>query len=75
MASNLVTLYAVPYSLYSARTRSYFIKAGIGYREIPPRTAHFYNVVKPKAGGRVSSPTAELSDGTVIRDSAIQQAI
>lgn len=68
MASNPVTLYAVPHSLYSARARSYLIKAGIPYREVSTSSAHYHKVIKEKAGGRMTVPTAELCDGTVIRD-------
>lgn len=70
MTTNDVTLYAVPHSLYSGRARSYLIKAGIAYKERAANSAHFHRVVKPNAGGRVSLPTIELGDGTVIRDGA-----
>ena len=63
-----VVLYGSPMSLYTGRARSYLIKAGIPYRELPPTTPHFLNTVLPKAGGRRSLPTVELADGTVIRD-------
>ena len=46
-----LTLYASPVSLYSGKARSYLIKAGIPYREIPPGGAHFVERVLPKAGG------------------------
>jgi glutathione S-transferase len=62
-------LYASPMSLYSSRVRSYFIKAGINFREIVPTSDHYEDVVLPKAGNRRSMPTVELSDGSVIRDS------
>lgn len=65
-----LTLYAVPHSAYSARARSYLIKAGIAYREKPPSTDHFLKVVVPKAGGRTSLPTIELANGDVVRDGA-----
>lgn len=68
--SDPVTLYAAPHSLYSGRARSYLIKAGIPYRETSTNTAHFHQVVKPKAGGRNSLPTVELANGDVIRDGA-----
>ncbi len=64
------TLYGSPVSLYSGKVRSYFIKAGIPFREEPPVTDHYEDVVLEKAGGRRSMPTVELSDGQVIRDSA-----
>ena len=70
MTKNEVTLYAVPHSLYSGRARSYLINAGIAYTEKAANSAHFHEVVKPKAGGRNSLPTVELVDGTVIRDGA-----
>lgn len=68
--SDPLTLYAAPHSLYSGRARSYLIKAGIPYRETSTNTAHFHQVVKPKAGGRNSLPTVELTNGDVIRDGA-----
>ena len=64
-----VTLYGSPMSLYTARVRSYFIKAGIGFQEVPPVSDHYEDVVLDKAGGRRSMPTVELADGRVIRDS------
>ena len=65
-----IKLYAAPQSLYSGRARSYLIKAGLDYREQPFNTAHFREIVLPKAGGRQGLPTIELEDGTVIRDGA-----
>ena len=70
MSGDEVTLYAVPHSLYAGRARSYLINAGIAYTEKAANSAHFHDVVKPKAGGRNSLPTVELADGTVIRDGA-----
>ncbi|MGY8892245.1 MAG: glutathione S-transferase N-terminal domain-containing protein [Pseudomonadales bacterium] len=63
-----VTLYGVPFSLYTGRPRSYFIKAGIPYREVPPSSEHYMSAVLPKAGSRFGIPVAELADGQVIRD-------
>lgn len=60
-------LYAVPFSLYSGKARSYLIKAGVPFREISPADAHYHEQVLPKAGGQ-SVPTIELADGTVVRD-------
>ena len=65
---NPVILYGSPMSLYTGRARSYLIKAGLPYREVPPTSSHFLHTVLPKAGGRRSLPTIELPDGTVIRD-------
>ena len=62
------TLYGAPFSLYTGRARSYLIKAGIDYREEPHASAHFYESVLPKAGGRRGIPTIEFPDGSVIRD-------
>ena len=70
MEAELVKLYAIPHSLYSARARSYLIKAAIPYRELSTRSAHYHKVVKPKAGGIATVPTIEFADGTVIRDGA-----
>lgn len=63
-----ITLYGAPFSLYTGRARSYLIKAGLPYREEPHASAHFFESVLPKAGGRRGVPTIELPDGTVIRD-------
>jgi glutathione S-transferase len=67
---NQTTLYGTPVSLYAGRARSYLIKAGIDYRETTQSSAHYRDVVLPKAGGRQGIPTIELGDGTVIRDGA-----
>ncbi|NCF43676.1 MAG: glutathione S-transferase family protein [Proteobacteria bacterium] len=64
-----VTLYGSPLSLYTGRVRSYFIKAGIEFREIAPISDHYEDVVIPLAGGRRGMPTMEFADGLVIRDS------
>ena len=64
-----ITLYGSPMSLYTARVRSYFIKAGLSFREVAPVSRHYEEVILPKAGGRRSMPTVELEDGSVIRDS------
>lgn len=65
-----VTLYGSPVSFYTGKVRSYLIKAGIPFREEPPVTDHYEDVVLEKAGGRRGMPTIELPDGEVIRDSA-----
>ena len=62
-----LTLYGSPASLYTGKARSYLIKAGIAYHEIPPTNSHHREVVLPKAGGS-AMPTIELADGTVVRD-------
>jgi glutathione S-transferase len=62
-----LTLYAVPFSLYSGKARSYLIKAGVPYRELSPAVAHYQEKVLPRAGGR-SIPVIELADGAVVRD-------
>jgi len=69
-AEQHATLYAVNFSLFSGRARSYLIKAGVPYREVTTSSAHFREVVLAKAGGRHGLPTLELADGTVIRDGA-----
>ncbi|MDP7453784.1 MAG: glutathione S-transferase N-terminal domain-containing protein, partial [Arenicellales bacterium] len=63
-----VTLYGVPFSLFTGRARSYLIKAGIDYREEPHTSPHFNAEVLPKAGGRRGIPTLEFPNGDVIRD-------
>ena len=67
---NEITLYGTPLSLYTGRARSYLIKAGLAYRETIPISAHFRDVVLPRAGGRQSMPTIETAEGEVIRDGA-----
>ena len=64
-----VILYGSPFSLYSGRARSYFIKNGIDYREMAPVSKHYEYNVLPAAGGRRGMPTIEFADGSVIRDS------
>ncbi|MEO0590387.1 MAG: glutathione S-transferase N-terminal domain-containing protein, partial [Pseudomonadota bacterium] len=70
MTREPITIYGVPNSLYTGRARSYLIKAGIPYREVPPSDPHYQSTVLPKAGGRLGLPTAEFPDGRVIRDGA-----
>lgn len=70
MTQPLITLYGVPHSLYTGRARSYLIKAGVPFRELPPSAPRFQNEVIPKAGGKLGLPTIELPDGRVIRDGA-----
>ncbi len=65
---NPIVLYGAPFSLYTGRARSYLIKAGLPYREVPPTSEHYTATVLPQAGGRRGMPTVELPDGTVIRD-------
>ena len=64
-----IKLYGSPLSLYTARVRSYFIKAGVDFEEVPPISDHYEDVVLEKAGGRRGMPTIEFADGEVIRDS------
>lgn len=64
------TLYGSPLSLYTGRARSYLIKAGIPYHETVHTSAHYNDVVLPKAGGRRGIPTLETETGEVIRDGA-----
>ncbi len=64
------TLYGIPPSLYTGKVRSYLIKNGVPYREVAPTTTHYLEDVLPKAGKRMSMPTIELPDGTVVRDGA-----
>ncbi|MEO1730312.1 MAG: glutathione S-transferase family protein [Pseudomonadota bacterium] len=70
MTTEPLKIVGVPNSLYTGRARSYFIKAGIPYREIPPSDPHYLSTILPLAGGRIGLPTIELPDGRVIRDGA-----
>lgn len=63
-----IKLYGAPLSLYTGRPRSYFIKAGLAYREVMPNTPHYRNTVLPAAGSRQGMPTIETETGEVIRD-------
>lgn len=65
-----LTLYGVPHSLYTGRARSYLIKAGIPFCELPPSAPRYQSEVVPKAGGKLGLPTIEFPDGRVIRDGA-----
>ena len=65
-----VRLYGMKVSGHTARTRSYFIKAGILFCERAPSTQHCLKNVVPLAGGKSTMPTVEFPDGRVIRDSA-----
>ncbi len=67
---NKITLYGFAISLYTGRARSYLIKAGLPYNEIPATSAHFFENVLPVAGPRTSYPTIETEEGDVIRDGA-----
>lgn len=67
---NKITLYGFAISLYTGRARSYLIKAGLPYSEIPATSAHFFQNVLPVAGPRTSYPTIETEEGEVIRDGA-----
>ncbi len=58
-----LTLYASPVSLYSGKARSYLIKAGIPYREMPPGGAHFVEQVLPKAGGATMALSSQAIGG------------
>ncbi|MFT7246166.1 MAG: glutathione S-transferase [Candidatus Azotimanducaceae bacterium] len=67
--SMTITLYGTPLSLYTGKPRSYFIKAGLTYREIAATSAHYTEVVLPQAGMRRGIPVVETENGAVIRDS------
>lgn len=66
----MITLYAIPPSLYAGKARSYLVKNRIPYEEVAPMTHHFHDVVVPAAGGRNSMPTIETGEGIVVRDGA-----
>ncbi|MGK0462753.1 MAG: glutathione S-transferase, partial [Candidatus Azotimanducaceae bacterium] len=67
--SMTITLYGTPLSLYTGKPRSYLIKAGLAYRETAPTSAHYNEVVLPKAGQRRGIPVIETENGVVLRDS------
>lgn len=64
-----ITLYGSALSLYTGKPRSYFIKAGLKYRETTPTTKYYDEVVLPQAGRRRGIPVIETSEKQVIRDS------
>ncbi len=57
MKAQRVTLYGMKVSGHTARTRSYFIKAGIPFCERAASTEHYLNAVVPLAGGVRTMPT------------------
>lgn len=64
-----ITLYGAPQSLYTGKTRCYFIKNGLAYDEILPTTEEYTNNVLPKAHVWML-PTVVTAEGEVIRDNA-----
>jgi hypothetical protein len=66
--ADIVTLYGAPFSLYTGKARAYLIKQGIPFKEVAPKTPHFYGHVMPTAH-RWRLPTIELPGGEVIQDS------
>ena len=62
-----VTLYGMKISMFTGKTRSYFIKQGIPFNEIAPVTEHFQSVILPQIGRRII-PVIETSDKTLIQD-------
>ena len=60
-------LWGAPTSLWTGRTRAYFIKKGIDYQEIFPSDPRFMEEIVPLVG-YFAVPIAELEDGTVIQD-------
>jgi glutathione S-transferase len=60
-------LWGAPGSLWTGRTRAYFIKKGIDYQEIFPSHARFMTEIVPLVG-YFAIPVTELEDGTLIQD-------
>jgi glutathione S-transferase len=60
-------LWGAPGSLWTGRTRAYFIKKGIDYQEIFPSNSRFMEEIGPRIG-YFAMPTTELQDGTLIQD-------
>ena len=67
MDENIIRLYGLPHSLYTAKARAYLRKQGIAYDEVPPTDARFAERIVP-AIGRAIIPVVELPDGTIIQD-------
>ncbi len=63
----MLTLYGLPHSLYTAKARAYLRKQGIAYVEVPPSDRRFADHVVPIIG-RGIVPVVELPDGTIIQD-------
>lgn len=61
------TLYGLPHSLYTGKTRSYLRKQGIAYVERTPLDPGFRERILPVVGWGVV-PVVELADGSVIQD-------
>ncbi len=62
-----IVLWGAPVSLWSGRTRAYFIKKGIDYQEIYPANPRFMTDIVPNIG-YFAVPVTELQDGTLIQD-------
>jgi len=63
------TLYAIPFSLYSAKARSYLLKQHIGFVEASQGSPRFHERILPQIG-RMIIPVLELENGTIIQDGA-----
>ncbi len=62
-----IVLWGSPASLWTGRTRAYFIKKGINYQEIYPSNPRFMEEIVPLVG-YFAIPVTELEDGTLIQD-------
>lgn len=51
-----LTMYGMKVSGHTARTRSYFIKAGIPFCERSPSIQHYLTHIVPLAGGKSTMP-------------------
>lgn len=63
-----VTLYALPHSYYSGKTRAYLRYKRIPYREIVSTLRVFYNFIIPRTGVKFI-PVIQTDDDVVIQDS------
>ena len=64
--SHRLRLYAMPGSLYAAKTRAYLRKQHIIFDEIPVGDPAFRQVMKTV--GRFIMPVIEMADGTIVQD-------
>jgi len=64
---NKTILWGAPGSLWTGRTRAYFIKKKIDYQEIFPLNPRFMEEIVPLVG-YLAFPVHELQDGTIIQD-------
>ncbi len=69
MATDTMTLWGSPHSLYTGKVRSYLIKKGLPFREQTLAHPRFQAEIVPAVRHMVV-PVLELADGTLLQDSS-----